>query len=116
MVSRDSVRLFLLVGALNDIDVQRMARKLDELGFKSSKADFVTWSCPASKNDGEEYYAYVILYVDDVMAASHNTIKVMKGLRRLSNARMIRLNLQNLIWVYNWYRRLHPVGLSVGVF
>ena len=48
-----------------------MAKKLDELGFKSSKADFDVWLQPAVKSNGGEYYEYVMLYVDDVMAASH---------------------------------------------
>ena len=131
VASRDSVRLFLLVAALNDIQVQSadvqnafltapvlekvwmvagpgfgpeqgknmivvralyglksasasfrsfMAKKLDELGFRSSKADFDVWLRPAVKGDGEEYYEYVMLYVDDVMAASHQATKVMEDL------------------------------------
>ena len=35
---------------------------------------------PAVKLDGEEYYEYVMLYVDDVMVASHNAKQVMQDL------------------------------------
>ena len=133
VASKDSIRLFLLVVALNDIEVQSadvqnafltapvlekmwmvagpefgpeqgknmivvralyvlksasasfrsfMANKLDGLGFKSSKADFDIWLRPAVKEDGEEYYEYVMLYVEEVMAANHQAIKVMEDLGR----------------------------------
>ena len=131
VASRDSVRIFLLIAALNDIDllsadVQNafltapvlekvwltagpefgpeqgknmivvralyglksasasfrsfMARKLDDMGFKSSRGDFDIWMRPAVKPDGEEYYKYVMLYVDDVMVASCDANGVMKDL------------------------------------
>ena len=57
-----------------------MAKKLDEMGFKSSKGDFDIWMRPATKPEGDEYYEYVMLYVDDVMAASHNALQVMEDL------------------------------------
>ena len=133
VTSRDSVRLFLLLAALNDVDIQSadvqnaflsapvlekvwltagpefgpeqgknmivvkalyglksasasfrsfMAKKLDELGFKSSKGDFDIWMRPASKADGYKYYEYVMLYVDDIMAASHQALELMKDLGR----------------------------------
>ena len=59
-----------------------MANELDGLGFKSSKADFDIWLRPAVKEDGEEYYEYVMLYVEEVMAANHQAIKVMEDLGR----------------------------------
>jgi len=133
VTSRDSVRLFLLLAALNDVDIQSadvqnaflqapvlekvwltagpefgpdqgknmivvralyglksasasfrsfMAKKLDEMGFKSSKGDFDIWMRPAIKGNGIEYYEYVMLYVDDVMASSHNALDLMKELGR----------------------------------
>ena len=133
VTSRDSVRLFLLLAALNDVDIQSadvqnaflsapvkekvwltagpefgpeqgkkmivvralyglksasasfrsfMAQKLDEMGFKSSKGDFDIWMRPAVKCDGSEYYEYVMLYVDDVMASSQHALELMKELGR----------------------------------
>ena len=57
-----------------------MARKLDELGFKSNKGDFDIWMQPAFKPCGYQYYEYVMLYVDDIMTASHNALTVMKDI------------------------------------
>ena len=59
-----------------------MAKKLDEIGYKSSKGDFDIWMRPATKLDGHQYYKYMMLYVDDVMAASHDAINLMKDLGR----------------------------------
>ena len=131
VTSRDSVRIFLLLATLNEVDIQSadvqnaflsapvlekvwltagpefgpeqgknmivvralyglksasasfrsfMARKLDEMGFKSSKGDFDIWMRPASKPDGYQYYEYVMLYVDDIMTASHNALELMKDI------------------------------------
>eukprot|EP00978_Attheya_sp_CCMP212_P026548 scaffold87549_cov65-Attheya_sp.AAC.2 len=41
-----------------------MAEKLDDMGFKSSYADPDVWLRPATKANGEEYYEYVLMYVD----------------------------------------------------
>ena len=57
-----------------------MANLLDELGFKSNKTDFDIWLHPVKKPDGKEYYEYVMLYVDDVMAANHKARQVMEDL------------------------------------
>ena len=57
-----------------------MAKKLDEIGFKSSKGDFNIWMRPTTKPDGHQYYEYMMLYVDDDMAASHDAINLMKDL------------------------------------
>ena len=59
-----------------------MAKKLYEIGFKSSPADPNVWLRPAIKSDGEEYYEYVLLYVGDILAISMNpteTLKSMEG-------------------------------------
>ncbi len=57
-----------------------MAQKLDEMGFKSSNGDFNIWMRPATKSDQSEYYEYVMLYVDDVMASSQHVLELMKEL------------------------------------
>ena len=131
VTSHDSVRLFLLLAAINEVDIQSadvqntflsapilekvwlntgrefgpdqgrnmivvkalyglktasasfhsfMAKKLDELGFKSSKGDFDIWMQPASKPCGYQYYEYVMLYVDDIMTTSHNALIVMQDI------------------------------------
>ena len=132
VVSRDSVRLILLVASLNDLDVMGcdvqnaflsadnlekhwiragpefgaeqgkvfivvralyglksasaafrafMAKQLDEIGFKSSPADPDVWLRPAVKDDGEEYYEYVMMYVDDILAISMRATEVLESLK-----------------------------------
>ena len=129
VVARDSVRICLLLAALNDLDIQaanienayltapcqervwtiggrefgsnagkpfkiikalyglkssgaafraHLAEKLDDIGFKSSIADPDVWMRPASKPDGEEYYEYILVYVDDIMCISHEPMRPMK--------------------------------------
>ena len=38
--------------------------------FGSSVADPNIWMRPAMKSDGEEYYEYIVCYVDDVLGIS----------------------------------------------
>ena len=128
VVSRDSVRICLLVAALNDLDIESadienayltapcrekcwtiggdefgsdagsafiivkalyglkssgaafrafLAETLDEIGFKSSEADPDVWLRAAVKADGEEYYEYILVYVDDILCISHKAKETM---------------------------------------
>jgi hypothetical protein len=121
VVSRESVRLCLLLAALNELDVQAadienayltapcrekcwtrggkefgseescvfiitkalyglkssgaafrsfLAETLDKMGFQSTLADPDVWIRPAAKPDGEEYYEYLLCYVDDILCVS----------------------------------------------
>ena len=45
-----------------------MAKRLDGIGFKSCHADPDVWLRPAVKPNGDEYYEYVLCYVDDILA------------------------------------------------
>ena len=46
-----------------------LARYLrDEMGFESSYGDPDVWYKAASKENGEEYYSYLLIYVDDVIS------------------------------------------------
>eukprot|EP00978_Attheya_sp_CCMP212_P037839 scaffold182004_cov41-Attheya_sp.AAC.1 len=40
------------------------------MGFKSSYADPDVWLRAATKTNGEEYYEYVLMYIDDILALS----------------------------------------------
>ena len=44
---------------------------MDMLGFESCIADPYIWRQDATKTDGQEYYEYVLLYVDDCLVVSH---------------------------------------------
>ena len=43
------------------------SQTLTNLGYVSSKADPDVWMQPQTKADGTQYYAYVLVYVDDVL-------------------------------------------------
>ena len=50
-------------------DYWRHVRKaMEEMEFQSCKADPDVWFRPATKSDGTEYYQYVLLYTDDILA------------------------------------------------
>ena len=44
------------------------------MGFKSTNIDPDVWLRPAVKPDGEEYYEYILVYVDDILAISVKAI------------------------------------------
>ena len=54
-----------------------LAKKLDEMNFKSCIADPDVWRRPAVKGDGTEYYEYVMTYVDDLIAVSEDAKRVL---------------------------------------
>ena len=43
------------------------AQTLGSLGFKSSFADPDVWYCPGVKPNNEEFYTYLLVYVDDIL-------------------------------------------------
>ena len=133
VVARDSVRILLLIAALNELevlgaDVQNafltapnkekcwmiagpefgteegktflvvkalyglksasfsfrsyMAEKLSDMGFQSSMADPDVWLRAATKGDGERYYEYVLMYVDDILAISCSARPILEEVQR----------------------------------
>jgi hypothetical protein len=48
-----------------------LAKALRDIGFVSTIADPDVWIRPAAHNDGYEYYEKLLVYVDDVLAISH---------------------------------------------
>jgi hypothetical protein len=128
VVSRESVRIALLLAALNDVEVKtadienayitapcsekiwtvlgpefgpdagkkafvvralyglksagasfrnHLADCMRHLGFTPCLADPDLWLKAAEKPDGSAYYAYVLLYVDDVMVIHHDAMSVL---------------------------------------
>ena len=51
---------------------------MDHLGFTSSRGDPDVWFRSAKRTTGEEYYEYVLLYVDDVLVISDNAEQVLR--------------------------------------
>jgi hypothetical protein len=57
------------------------ANTLYQLGYNSCLANPDVWFRPAKKEDGLEYYEYVLVYVDDLLVLSHQGEKTMKALQ-----------------------------------
>lgn len=57
-----------------------LANTLHIMGFMSSLADPDVWFRAAVKPDGFQYYEYVLAYVDDILALSHNPQKILSTL------------------------------------
>ena len=57
-----------------------MARKLDKIGFSSCVADPDVWLRPGKKANGDDYYEYIVMYVDDILAISEKPEAVLKSL------------------------------------
>ena len=58
-----------------------LAEKLDNIGFKSSMADPDVWMRPATKPTGEQYYEYILCYVDDLLCISHDAQRPMADIQ-----------------------------------
>jgi len=59
-----------------------LADHLDNIGFRSSVADPDVWLRPALKPDGEKYYEYALIYVDDIMVIIHDLNLVINKSKR----------------------------------
>ena len=51
---------------------------MGQLRFFSSRADPDVWLRLSKRSTGEEYYKYVLLYVNDVLVISENAAKVLQ--------------------------------------
>ena len=58
-----------------------LAETLHDIGFCSTRADPDVWRRPAKKVNGEEYYEYILYYVDDLLAISADATKVLQGIQ-----------------------------------
>ena len=58
-----------------------LAEMLHDIGFITICADPDVWHQPAVKPDAFEYYEYILCYVDDLLAMSHDAEKVLKGVQ-----------------------------------
>ncbi len=134
IMSRDSVRIALMVAALNDLDIlsadignaylntetrekvyavagpefgskegqiviitralyglkssgatwrAHLAESLHTLGYNSSLADPDVWMRPAVRENGDHYYEYVLVYVDDILSLSANPRETMNSIAKL---------------------------------
>ena len=58
-----------------------MAEKLASMGFLSSLADPDVWLRAATKADGESYYEYVLMYVDDILSVSCDARSILEEIQ-----------------------------------
>ena len=47
-----------------------LAERLDDIGFKSSIVDQDVWMRPARKASCEDYYKYILCYINDIICIS----------------------------------------------
>jgi Reverse transcriptase (RNA-dependent DNA polymerase) len=57
-----------------------LAETLRELNFEMCAADNDVWLRKAVKEDGTEYYEYVLVYTDDILAISHAPLEILNCL------------------------------------
>jgi len=60
----------------------QLSETLLGMGFKPSLADPDVWYRAACKEDGFEYYEYLLVYVDDILAISHKPGIIMKTIQK----------------------------------
>ena len=68
-----------------------LAETLYDIGFVPTRADPDIWRRHATKEDGFEYYEYVLCYVDDILAISHkakNALKAVQAVFKLKDDRI----------------------------
>jgi Reverse transcriptase (RNA-dependent DNA polymerase) len=58
-----------------------LANTLCDFGYTSCKADPDVWMKPKSKPNGDKYWEYVLVYVDDILCISHESKKFMEMLQ-----------------------------------
>ena len=58
-----------------------LASTLHDNGYIPSKSDPDMWLCPAVKPDGQEYYEYILCYVDYILVISHKATQVLEDLQ-----------------------------------
>ena len=69
---QDAGKFFIIVRAIYGLKSSGerfkslLAECLDEIGFRSTAADPDVWRRKAIKPDGELYYEYALVYVDDI--------------------------------------------------
>jgi hypothetical protein len=64
-----------------------LAQVLQDLGYKSSKADPDVWLREAIKDNGHMYYEMLFVYVDDILALSHQAEDVINEITTFFKAK-----------------------------
>ena len=73
-----------------------LAETLSDIGFIPTRADPDVWRQPAGKEDGFEYYEYVLCYVDDILAISHKARDVLSAVQAIFKLKDDRIKPQDM--------------------
>ena len=60
-----------------------LGETLYDIGFVPTRPDADVWRRPAIKEDGFEYYEYVLCYVDDILAICHTAKDMLKAVQAI---------------------------------
>jgi hypothetical protein len=60
-----------------------LVETIHSMGFQASLADPDVWYRAATKENGFDYYEYLIVYVDDILVLSHQASEIMKTVERM---------------------------------
>ena len=64
------------------------AKSLTNIGFRPSQADYDVWLRLSTKDSGEKYYKYVMVYVDDIIHISEHPMKLMLQFQDVFNYKL----------------------------
>ena len=78
-----------------------LAETLYDIGSIPTCADPDVWHRPAVKEDGFDYYEYVLCYVDDILAISHRAKDVLKAVQAIFKLKDNKIEPRNVSWGYN---------------
>ena len=84
----DEGKVLILVRALYGLKSagaayrHHFAQTLTDLGFESCYGDADVWRRAATKPNGDEYYEYILTYVDDCLVISHKCLEINNALKR----------------------------------
>ena len=81
-----------LYGLKSSVDafVALLVERMDKMGFKSSIADPDVWIRPTTKIDDEQYYEFILMYVDNMFEISQDLVSAIREFAesfRLKNTR-----------------------------
>ena len=66
---------------------QTLAKTLDDLGYKPSRADENLYQREATGKNGDKYYEWLLVYVDDLMCVSEKPQDTMTGIAKVYELR-----------------------------
>ena len=55
-----------------------LADRLEEMVFKSSIIDQDLWIRPVTKSDGEQYYKFILVYIDNLLLLVQDAVSVIR--------------------------------------